>query len=552
MNDVFLSYAREDTHLARTTAHLMKRMNWSVWWDQKSLQPVDEFRKVIDNELEHSRIVLVLWSEHSVTSHFVLSEAERGRRRNCLVQVLLSDVRVPLGFDVVQYLDLRGWDGTYTSPQAIRLLEAVSSAIERPIVDRKRLEELRVVEDHEFTKLWMTALETNRLAGRFSGHLHTVLEGMSGEGGTWSTETIISYLWFLEELGFSGQFDRDTWSMLKSIVESPDISEEIRRDTLKVLPEIHSRLSRFEDIEPPALFTDNALIQPIFRSIIELFESPFSTSGAFQGNALHRVITWLWDVSDEEAHTHIYLMVVDYLRQAGKFSPEINTLMLNEKAFETSNAFGQLLVDIHASLGGKGDESIGSTDVALSELADLTARNEWQLQDMFLQASQALDNGDEDSYEKVVRLFTRESIEQMRRSIGGSFTLKLLEWLIQHQKIDVMISLLALGYVQDVFGTEALRLLDDAAASGVFEAKQIGPHRISVLVALISAASEEDYLWGCRLLVALHATATPAHRDRIVATARALSAQSKRVKHLYRYLAGKITLHRLEEVLSRP
>lgn len=552
MNDVFLSYSREDTHLARTAVHLMKRMNWSVWWDQESLQPADKFRKVIENELTRSRIVLVLWSEHSVVSDFVLSEAERGRERNCLVQVLVSDVRLPLGFDGIQCLDLRGWDGAYTSPLAIRLLEAVSAAIERPIVGRKRLEELKVVEDHEFTKLWMTALGTNRLAGRFSSYLNTVLEGMSGETGTWSTATIISYLWFLEELSFGGQFDLDAWTMLKGIAENNKISEGIRRDTLKVLPEIHSRLSRFDHIEPPALFTNNTLIQPVFYSIVELFESPFSTSGAFRGSALHRLIMWIWDVSDEESRTHIYLMVVEYLRQAGKFSNQINMLMLNEKAIETSDAFGQLLVDIRTSLGGKDDELIGSTDVALSDFSDESAKNEWQLQDLFLQASQALDNGDEDSYAKVLQLFTRDSVEQMRRSMGDSFTLKLLEWLIQHPKIEVMISLFALGYLVDVFGAETLRLLNDAAAGGIFEAKQIGSYRISVLVALLSAVSEEGDFWGCKLLIALHATAEPAQRNRIVETVKALAAQSKRVEHLYCYLRGELTLERLEEMLSTP
>ena len=57
-------------------------------------------------QLEAADAVVVLWSEDSVQSHWVLDEATIGRDRGCLIPVRFDDTMPPLGFRQLQVLDL--------------------------------------------------------------------------------------------------------------------------------------------------------------------------------------------------------------------------------------------------------------------------------------------------------------------------------------------------------------------------------------------------------------------------------------------------------------
>jgi hypothetical protein len=35
MNDIFISYARQDEAAARNICQALEKLGWSVWWDQK-------------------------------------------------------------------------------------------------------------------------------------------------------------------------------------------------------------------------------------------------------------------------------------------------------------------------------------------------------------------------------------------------------------------------------------------------------------------------------------------------------------------------------------
>ena len=65
MTDIFLSYSREDLATARRFAEGFQREGFSVWWDQ-SLDAGEAFDHVTEKALEQARVVVVLWSTHSV------------------------------------------------------------------------------------------------------------------------------------------------------------------------------------------------------------------------------------------------------------------------------------------------------------------------------------------------------------------------------------------------------------------------------------------------------------------------------------------------------
>jgi TIR domain len=97
MADVFISYAREDRVAAERIAGVISKHGWSIWWDRK-IRFGRSFSRVIQHELDAARCVIVLWSQASIDSDWVLSEAAEGARRNVLMPICIQDVRPPLEF----------------------------------------------------------------------------------------------------------------------------------------------------------------------------------------------------------------------------------------------------------------------------------------------------------------------------------------------------------------------------------------------------------------------------------------------------------------------
>ena len=61
--------------------------------------------------LEAARLVVVLWSSHSVESQFVLDAAMRGWNREVLIPVRIEAVDIPAPFNRLHTLDVVDWSG---------------------------------------------------------------------------------------------------------------------------------------------------------------------------------------------------------------------------------------------------------------------------------------------------------------------------------------------------------------------------------------------------------------------------------------------------------
>lgn len=79
MNDIFISYAREDRERAKALAQALKGQGWSVWWDRR-IPTGKRYADVIVEAIAGSRCVVVLWSTVSITSDWVREEARAGAR----------------------------------------------------------------------------------------------------------------------------------------------------------------------------------------------------------------------------------------------------------------------------------------------------------------------------------------------------------------------------------------------------------------------------------------------------------------------------------------
>ena len=84
MADIFISYAKTDRPLALKLAAMLEAEGWTTWWDT-SLTIGDDFRNEIMTELGRARAVIVIWTDTSIKSDWVRSEAVRARRVSVLV-----------------------------------------------------------------------------------------------------------------------------------------------------------------------------------------------------------------------------------------------------------------------------------------------------------------------------------------------------------------------------------------------------------------------------------------------------------------------------------
>jgi hypothetical protein len=121
MSDVFISYAREDRDHAEALATALQAEGRSVWWD-RTLRAGLHFDEVIERELGSARCVVVLWSQHSVTSRWVKAEAEEAATRGILVPVSIDRASPPLPFRGIQTADLSAGTGRDGQASFRRLL----------------------------------------------------------------------------------------------------------------------------------------------------------------------------------------------------------------------------------------------------------------------------------------------------------------------------------------------------------------------------------------------------------------------------------------------
>ncbi|MBL4869910.1 MAG: SUMF1/EgtB/PvdO family nonheme iron enzyme [Robiginitomaculum sp.] len=130
MADIFISYKREEADTAETLANTFEQLGFSVWWDV-GLLAGDEFREVIREMIDKSKVVIVLWSPLAVLSKFVVDEATHAQRLDKLLPALLESCELPFGFGSHHADSLEEWDGQINHKGFSRLLQSVERKIEK-------------------------------------------------------------------------------------------------------------------------------------------------------------------------------------------------------------------------------------------------------------------------------------------------------------------------------------------------------------------------------------------------------------------------------------
>lgn len=135
MADIFVSYADEDRERAQVIVKALEAQKLTVFWDRK-LVAGETYRQVLAKELVSARCVLVLWSQVSVISDWVIDEADEGKKGGRLVSVRIDDVLLPLGFRQIQAVTLIKWAPDVPDENFQLLVQGVRSFIPVPPPDK--------------------------------------------------------------------------------------------------------------------------------------------------------------------------------------------------------------------------------------------------------------------------------------------------------------------------------------------------------------------------------------------------------------------------------
>jgi len=136
MNDIFISYAREDRKRVKPLVEYFEKLGWSCFWDPE-VPTGKRWDTVIQKELDAAQSVLVLWSRVSVKSEWVNIEATRGKQRGILFPARLDNAPIPLAFTLTQAANLVRWRGSESHPGLGQLVKDLSKILGKPQVESK-------------------------------------------------------------------------------------------------------------------------------------------------------------------------------------------------------------------------------------------------------------------------------------------------------------------------------------------------------------------------------------------------------------------------------
>lgn len=137
--DVFISYAHKDAEIAKAIDRQLEAEGVSVWWDD-DLVGGQHFVDVIQEALESSRSVAVLFSRQSLASRYVKAEALEAYNQEKLIPVLIEPVYDGLKtpFNTIHYVDLSQWNGRGDYPQFQELINAIRKKTgQKPVIEKE-------------------------------------------------------------------------------------------------------------------------------------------------------------------------------------------------------------------------------------------------------------------------------------------------------------------------------------------------------------------------------------------------------------------------------
>lgn len=130
MTDVYISYSSIDRERVAPLVRAIESRGWSVLWEHE-LEPGAKFKNRLQEEIDQTRCVVVVWSSRSAEAEWVLEEADLALSGRILLPVMIEPVRLPLPFAKLQAVELYDWKGG-PHPGVDRVLAWIENIIGEP------------------------------------------------------------------------------------------------------------------------------------------------------------------------------------------------------------------------------------------------------------------------------------------------------------------------------------------------------------------------------------------------------------------------------------
>ena len=124
----------------RQLADAVKRLGYSVWWDDE-LPPHLSYSDVITDKIGAAKAAIVVWSEGAAASQWVRAEADVARNQKKLIQTSIDGRMPPMPFNQIQFAAIGDWHGEEDHPGWMKVkasLAALVGPAARPPGRRRR------------------------------------------------------------------------------------------------------------------------------------------------------------------------------------------------------------------------------------------------------------------------------------------------------------------------------------------------------------------------------------------------------------------------------
>ena len=133
MHEIFISYSRRDISTVRALTTALSQKGLTVWVDRSDIQEGDAYDTQIEEAIAQTSVVIVLWSENSIRSHWVRAEAAYALAKHKLLPITIDHSQPPLQFMQIQTLDFGSWQGNCEDETFERLLAALCKRLDRQL-----------------------------------------------------------------------------------------------------------------------------------------------------------------------------------------------------------------------------------------------------------------------------------------------------------------------------------------------------------------------------------------------------------------------------------
>src|SRR5665213_2889593 len=135
--DVFISYSREDKDRVTELASKLREAGVSLWIDQGGIDGAAMWAEEIVNALDNAKVLLLMITERSVTSHNVVKEVTlASERKGHILPIHLEPTRIPASLKYplagIQHIEYFQGDPGESLKSIIRSLERLGVVVTPP------------------------------------------------------------------------------------------------------------------------------------------------------------------------------------------------------------------------------------------------------------------------------------------------------------------------------------------------------------------------------------------------------------------------------------